>query len=174
MFPLYRNQLVDLLCKSTDWFLTLVVKGLNNASSLSSIILWHFLWIQVFLLKPKIRLNAITEMMRQRLHTIYLSTEFIVNIVTTSALTHISVTYAECYSSFLVFLECFIFPSKFYGKVLVKVGWQSCFSWKWPVLTAKYNTRQKIIHNSVKIYTYFCQNRVLKEQFLEVLATVAL
>ena len=25
-----------------------------------------------------------------------------------------------------------------------------CFSWKWPVLAAKWHTRQKIIHNSVK------------------------
>ena len=33
MFPSYRNQSVDLLCKSTDWFLydrTLAVKGLNK------------------------------------------------------------------------------------------------------------------------------------------------
>ena len=33
MFPSYRNQSVDLLCKSTDWFLymgTLAVKGLKK------------------------------------------------------------------------------------------------------------------------------------------------
>ena len=36
MFSSYRNQLVDLLCKSTDWFLydgTLVVKGLRDRDS---------------------------------------------------------------------------------------------------------------------------------------------
>ena len=38
MFPSYRNQSVDLLCKSTNWFLydgNLVVKGLIEINSFS-------------------------------------------------------------------------------------------------------------------------------------------
>ena len=47
MFPSYRNQLVDLQSKSTDWFLmmgTLVVKGLIwNYDSLINIWNNHFI-----------------------------------------------------------------------------------------------------------------------------------
>ena len=37
----------------------------------------------------------------------------------------------------------------------------SCFNWKWPIVAAKYHTRQKIIRNSVTAYDIL-QERVFK------------
>ena len=63
MFPSYRNQSVDLFCKSADWFLydmmgTLVVKGLN-VNKLTEGKMYHNNWQSWNLVQVEVLYNVL-------------------------------------------------------------------------------------------------------------------